>query len=71
MILLRFPFRWGPAVTVVVTPEATPEPALWQTVGASAQHWVGRGSFVMPRFEHIFPEADTGPQFIRDTDVVD
>ena len=69
-VLFRFPFRWGPETVTVPTP--TPAaPPLWTNVGKAGLSWTANRAGITPRFEHIFPEADTGPRFIKDTDVVD
>jgi hypothetical protein len=63
-----FPFRWGPAVVVV--PEPEPEPPLWTNLTKGSANWHAQ-SPTLRRFEHIYPEADTGPGFVKVTDVVD
>jgi len=66
-LLLRFPFRFGPATVTSVTTAATP---LWVRLSATPQTWVADQAQLLPRFEHIYPEADTGPGWTKVTDVV-
>ena len=67
--MIRFPFRFGPA-TVTAPAVAAPTP-LWVRDTPGSVSYSLQAAVVMPRFEHIVPEQDTGPAFIRDTDVVD
>ena len=66
-LLLRFPFRWGPSVTTVPVAVVTP---LWTKLSPTALGWQVSRAGLMPRFEHIFPEADTGPGWTKVTSVV-
>jgi hypothetical protein len=67
-MLFRFPFRWGtPTSTATVTTPAAP---LWTNLAASGQNWIGDRAGMLPRFEHISANGDTGPQFVKVTDVV-
>ena len=67
-MLFRFPFRWGtPTSTATVTTPATP---LWSNLAPSGQNWIGERAGILPRFEHISVNQDTGPQFVKVTDVV-
>ena len=66
MIPRGLPFQWGsPAVAIPVPP---PIPPFWTRETVSRLDWQGDPISLMPRFEHIFPEADTGPQFQRVND---
>ena len=66
-VLLRFPFRWGVPSSVVTAAAAAP---FWTREIGAAQNWQVEGAQVMPRFEHIFPEADTGPGWEKVTNVI-
>ena len=69
MLFGQFPFQWGPQPDALPAPPA-PAPPLWTRATPFVGNYQFQAAQVMPRFEHIFPEADTGPQFIKDTDVV-
>lgn len=67
MIPFRFPFRWGAPGASTTTVVATP---LWRKLSPDAVSWHAQASALEPRFERIYPEGDTGPQFVRITHVV-
>lgn len=66
-MLFTFPWRWGSVEASVATVEAVP---LWTRLAPVSANWQTQAAQIQPRFERIMVNEDTGPQFVRVTDVV-
>ena len=69
-LLLRFPFRWGAPASTSTAVVVVPAIPFWTRTAVASQQWLVEDRPVLPRFEHIFPEADTGPGWEKVTNVI-